>query len=486
MHTGAVVSVRDLLAEEALDLRLLAGDADAAVRWVATSELEDPAPFLEGGEVLLTTGLRAGRGRRDWAAWTARLAAARVAAVGFGTGLSHAAVPGPLVAAAGEHGLALLEVPAPTPFIAVSSAVAELLRRADEAADEAALRAARELARDAGAGDGGARLLRRLGRAVGGSAWLLDGEGAVRTGEGPVPPEAATAAARLRPRGLLAASVDSSPERTLLVRPVGLRGAPGAHLVVRTGPHVPRAVHGTVDTAVALLGLVLDEDARRAAADERLVAVGAGLLLAGAADAAGAVLAAAGREVPVRALVLRTSAPRRPPALPADALAVPAPDGGLRVLVPGPLEPVVGALRRSGCRVGVGPAVAPAEPVALTAALADAAAALERTGPDRAVVRWDDPVPGGLAEALGSPALRAWAAGVLAPLSALDDAERERLSATLRTFLVHHGQRQPTAQALGVHRNTVRQRLARVSALLGRSLEDPTDRAELWLALANA
>lgn len=28
--------------------------ADAAVRWVATSELEDPTPYLEGGEVVLT------------------------------------------------------------------------------------------------------------------------------------------------------------------------------------------------------------------------------------------------------------------------------------------------------------------------------------------------------------------------------------------------------------------------------------------------
>ena len=42
-----------------LDVRLVAGEAglENAVRWVHISELEDPTPWLSGGELLLTTGM---------------------------------------------------------------------------------------------------------------------------------------------------------------------------------------------------------------------------------------------------------------------------------------------------------------------------------------------------------------------------------------------------------------------------------------------
>ena len=42
-----------------LDVRLVAGEAGLgnAVRWVHISELEDPTPWLSGGELLLTTGM---------------------------------------------------------------------------------------------------------------------------------------------------------------------------------------------------------------------------------------------------------------------------------------------------------------------------------------------------------------------------------------------------------------------------------------------
>ena len=49
-----------LLARRGLDLRHVAGplDPQRRVRWVAVSELPDPTPYLEGGELLLTTGMR--------------------------------------------------------------------------------------------------------------------------------------------------------------------------------------------------------------------------------------------------------------------------------------------------------------------------------------------------------------------------------------------------------------------------------------------
>lgn len=75
-----------------------------------------------------------------------------------------------------------------------------------------------------------------------------------------------------------------------------------------------------------------------------------------------------------------------------------------------------------------------------------------------------------------APDAAEFAATLLAPL---DDVLRE----TVRVWLACHGQADPAAARLGVHRHTVRNRLKRVEQLLGRSLEPAGVRAELWLAL---
>uniref|UniRef100_UPI00062C8364 helix-turn-helix domain-containing protein n=1 Tax=Streptomyces stelliscabiei TaxID=146820 RepID=UPI00062C8364 len=54
---------------------------------------------------------------------------------------------------------------------------------------------------------------------------------------------------------------------------------------------------------------------------------------------------------------------------------------------------------------------------------------------------------------------------------------------TLRTWLSLHGSWDRTAVALTVHRNTVRQRIARCATLLDTDLDDPDVRMELWFAL---
>ncbi|PLW73819.1 hypothetical protein C0036_05200, partial [Streptomyces sp. DJ] len=70
------------------------------------------------------------------------------------------------------------------------------------------------------------------------------------------------------------------------------------------------------------------------------------------------------------------------------------------------------------------------------------------------------------------------AAGLLAPLSGAP-----ALLETLRTWLSLHGSWDRTAVALGVHRNTVRKRIARTGELLDADLGDADVRTELWLAL---
>lgn len=71
----------------------------------------------------------------------------------------------------------------------------------------------------------------------------------------------------------------------------------------------------------------------------------------------------------------------------------------------------------------------------------------------------------------------------LAPLRELTRNSRERLTATLLAWLEHQGRLQKVAEALHVHPQTARYRVARLRELFGSRLDDPDGRFELELAL---
>ncbi|WP_169790973.1 PucR family transcriptional regulator, partial [Streptomyces katrae] len=125
-----------------------------------------------------------------------------------------------------------------------------------------------------------------------------------------------------------------------------------------------------------------------------------------------------------------------------------------------------------GWRLGVS---APAGPDALATAGAQARRALSRAEASRIpLARHSDP---GFTGLVGETEARAHAEALLLPLS-------PALRETLHAWLSHHGSWDRTAAALGVHRNTVRQRIARCAALLGEAdLDDADTRMELWFAL---
>jgi DNA-binding PucR family transcriptional regulator len=75
------------------------------------------------------------------------------------------------------------------------------------------------------------------------------------------------------------------------------------------------------------------------------------------------------------------------------------------------------------------------------------------------------------------------ASHALAPLAALKEGARARLSLTLRAWLDHQGRIEQTARALHVHPQTVRYRLGQLRDLFGDDLDDPERRFELSLAL---
>lgn len=74
-------------------------------------------------------------------------------------------------------------------------------------------------------------------------------------------------------------------------------------------------------------------------------------------------------------------------------------------------------------------------------------------------------------------------ARALAPLADVRPATAEKLTATLRSWLLHHGRREEIASELFVHPQTVRYRMGQLRELYGDRLDDPATVLDLTLAL---
>ena len=532
-----------VLRSPGLDLHVLVeAGGDPAVRWVAVSELTDPTPFLEGGEIVLTTGLATAAWADEWADYVGRLAEAGVAALGFGLGLTHTRVPPELCGAAQAAGLTVFTVPRAVPFVAVTRTVARLVQQQEEQALRGALTVQRRLARDAIGHDGARAVLRRLAGIVGGSAVVCDPDGTVllqsgRTRRDAVPTPVRALIARLQPDGLRTSHTDTGPAGSTLVQPLGLTGNPTGYLVLSAAVPWDVSAHSAIATAATLLSLgeARRADALRTAREIRGAA--AALLLRGQPDAAQALLGmSAADAAPLRAAafrVLRADVPTdQAEALaalerwatedPTGRLAIADPEGsahrsdagdqgqgrsscGLVVVLADGTDPkgVVAALGVDG-RAGLG---APHPLAELAAADGTARAALARatspvdrdrrlgaqTGQIRphsrrtgdhgvGLVRFEDLLDDGLPALLPDAAAAAFAGRVLGPL-ATPSPETDTLLATLDAYQEHHGRLAAVAVALGVHRNTVRRRLRRIEARTGRSPATARGRAELWMAV---
>ncbi|MFJ2303397.1 PucR family transcriptional regulator ligand-binding domain-containing protein [Streptomyces sp. NPDC087787] len=238
-------------------------------------------------------------------------------------------------------------------------------------------------------------------------------------------------------------------------------------------PHREPGDHTIASVAAVLLSLLTGEhrSGTGAARSSALVRV-----LLGAPPEEVAPLLGTGRWVVVHA---------RPDTQAADAVAASAlgaalgsalvdlADGVVRVLLPAEREPGP----QPGWTLGVSTAVGPGD---WTTADAQAARALARARATRTALVGHGTRPG-LADLLPRDEADAHAQALLAPLDAAP-----ALTETLRTWLSLHGSWDRTAVALSVHRNTVRQRIARCAALLGTDLDDPDVRMELWFALRRA
>ncbi len=516
-------TLASLVRTAALKLTVLAGKErlDAAVPWVHTSELDDPTPYLAGGELLLTTGLKLTDEPVVLREYVHRLADAGVVGLGFGVGLGHDEVPRALVAAAEERGLPLLRVPRPTPFIAISKAVSAAVAADQYKAVTTSLEAQRELTRAALSPDGTAALLARLAAHLDGWVALYDAAGAVVCA---APKWAGRRAARLageterlreRPAPAIVAvagegsgdGADGADDR-VEIQSLGTGRRPRGYLAVGTGERLEAADRYVVHAAVALLTLSLEQSRALQEAEQRFGAALLRMLLAGEGGRAREV--AAGRygtllERPVRLLVAEPARRPDPDGRPdpvaalagladdaeaaagraAEPLLVVA-DGHRLTVLAADGGAVLGACTRAvtaGGALAAGlSAAAPADGADGAGVQAERALAVaQRRG--RGLVEHDEVGAGSVLPLLADDAVRAFAEGLLRPLREHDANARGDLVASLQAWLARHGQWDAAAADLGVHRHTLRYRMRRVEEILGRSLDDADVRMELWLAL---
>ncbi len=490
------ITLRQLVADRTLGLRSAcpSADLDREIGWVHSSELPDPTPYLDGGELLLTTGL--GPDAAGPSGYVAGLVGHGLVGLGFGTGLGHDTIPGEVVEACAEHGLALVEIPERTPFIAITKAVSASLAADSYAQVVRTDEAQRALTAAALGPSGTARVLRGLAGRLG--AWVLvsDPDGVVR--------HACPRSALGRAEGLLAeidrVRAHRNPTSVTVVvdggqvvlQPMRMPGS-GAVLVVgrdRAFSPVDRQVIGS---AVSVLTLLHARTSAVGRAERRLRTALLRLMVQDPAGEARAIAEELWGPLPgpgARVVLLRRRSGSTRELL--DVLeSVAARSGPLYF---GALDDVVVAVvgaesdgpvraladRRAEIRAGV------SDPIGddVGAGLRQARHALDAaTRQGRRTVRFGELAGEGLRGLVPAPDAAAFAESLLRPLVAHDARGRGDLVRSLREWLAQHGQWDPAAVRLGVHRHTLRARMDKAAALLERDLDSPGVRAELWFAL---
>ncbi|MGW7080711.1 PucR family transcriptional regulator [Streptomyces sp. NPDC054866] len=518
-------TLASLVHHSALKLTVRAGEEhlDAPVRWAHASELTDPVPYMEGGELLLITALKLdAEDPEAMRRYVKRLAAAGVVGLGFAVGVHYKDIPDALVAAAADEGLPLLEVPRRTPFLAISKAVSAAIAADQYRAVTAGFAAQRELTKQA-LSDGPEGLLGALAGQVDGWVALYDASGAVVA----TAPEWASRRAarltsdveRLRDRAAPASAVVAGTEDRVELHSIGTGRRPRAALAVGTASTLGTAERYALHSAIALLTLTTERNRSLQAAEARVGSAVLRMLLAGEPDHArtvagelyGSLLDAPFRlvvaEVPATATpedgdpfagltdAVESAAARAGEALLVvpygERLVLLVVDGGAGAAACVAYAETLEAGRSEAPEGGAGDGAplllglsAPAGPIAAATAYKQADQALSiarRRG--RAMVEHEDLAAGSVLPLLADDAVRAFADGLLRALYEHDAKGRGDLIASLRAWLSRHGQWDAAAADLGVHRHTLRYRMRRVEEILGRSLDDPDVRMELWLSL---
>ena len=465
----------------------------AEVSGVHVSELTDPTPYLQGGELLLTTGMGLTGHEAQARAYAARLARHGVAGLGLGLGPIHDAVPRTLVRACEAAGLALFVVPGPTPFLMVARTYWELLAQTGHEELSSALGAHRDLVRSAAGSAPVPTVVRTLAAAVEGWAAHLSPAGQVlevwpKASRGSAS-QAAEEVRRLRTAGPHSSATFPIEGDDVVIQPLSSRGRLTGY--VATGCPRPMRARDQqlVLTACSLLALQSEQHRRGTAGPRSSRACVARLVTTGYVDAARSLcgdlgLGALPASVRILAAVdlgeghgsdLQDVVEQALPRARSQVLAIASSDEVWVLLRDVDVLAVLNAVRRfvlsqaEQARVVVS-ALAPLSEAARQTGLVQQALTVVQPGQLRDLAVRDQ---GTLSEDTVD----------LGPIVAYSRAD---LVSAVVAYLRHRGHWEDAAREIGIHRNTLRHRIGTASRVLDTDLDDPDVASRLWLALRAA
>lgn len=514
-----MISLTQLCEKMGDALRPITSDVVARVSLtgVHISELDDPTPYLEGGELLLTTGIPLAGEPESVREYVTRLAARGVVALGLGLGAGTDDVPGELEAACADAGLILLVVPEGIPFMHISRAYWDLVGKTEQADLAASLSLQTSLTQAATRPEAVAAVVKVLSKALGGWAVYLPADGSAETywppAESGILPELREETARLGLAGTHSAATFPLQGMDVIEYSIIADRRTAGFLAVCAGRPLRKADRQLMLTGCMLLAVTAQREWQLTHANSILSSTATTLVLSGFVDAArlvagdltGAPLAERVQLLAVRgdnleALSTAELAEQISALLAGEPVAwlgdsirrsrLRSMDGGLCYLI---LESPAGSGREDSV------AVTAAASAGSGAAAAAAVTVSRRPGrPARFAAALGRPMP--LSQVAGSLGdLRracelaptghlATGASLLDPRTAewvaqLTDYRRADLVGTVKTYIRHQGQWEVAARELGLHRNSLRHRIGIVTKLINADIDDPDVSANLWLAL---
>jgi purine catabolism regulator len=455
-----MVTLEQLWTRSELALEVIVDSPTAAedeVTIVHSSELPEVDEWLAGGEVLLTIGVGQDLGADTVGDYVHRLKSVGVHALGIGLGvdLPWQEVPDRLVAAARQEGLALFGVPEPVPFVAVVDAFTRMREAETNRELTRASSAARRFA-TALAHTGPAALVTELAETLGADVRFVSPTGRGLTGHD-ADEEVRVALIEEYRKPTLSPRLIRTGARIVEAVPLGSDHPLGWILAPAEAAGSPKTRALLLSTAAALLAMTLTD---------LPVVTGPSSLFEDELSPAEARVewAKATGLAPVTTAHLRFFGRVRGDI--AERLIADIVGEGLLVRS-GALLAVAGSADR-----GLDDLVAKTAEVAGLEPLAEKRLPLGQIHHAWTLWRTQHESEASEVRALLS-AIDKDAAGrfvdrVLGPLIRARDGQR--LLETLRAFIVAGGARETIASDLGIHRHTVRARMAKIETLLDRDL----------------
>lgn len=504
-------TLRRLIATREFNMRLVNGRAiddavlDQPVAWAHNSDLRDPTPWLEPGQLLLTDGAQfsdsalgpASDGDAFADEYVRGLQQAGVLALGFATGIVVDTIPAPLVSACEARRFPLIKVDEKTPFISIIRHVADVIADDRRARLDWSLEAQRAIARAALRADGLPAILLELSRQL--NCWVALYDSAQNPltvpGLDPVPRQVLgtveDAVRAVLVRGARAGLRTAERDAVFALQTLGQTGHLLGVLVVGALTPLDHAESDLVGSVIGLASIALEQNRTLETARRRLRTGLFELLLSGVVDVAdrtARTLWGALPEEPIRVAVV-SGAVAGQSLFDELELSAHRQEGGLFfaertddiVLVTRETADLSALLRRHGLGAGFS---APVNWRELPRGLAEAHRAVGAVSREQPFVMFENLAGHGLQGLMAAAGGSAIARRMLQPVLELPPAESEVLLTSLRVWLQHNGAWDPAARELGVHRHTLRSRVGRVDQMLGLDLEGFAGRAELWSALA--